>query len=317
MSSASLRTLLCAAACAALSAPAWAGADLPAAQGSITFSGFENPDGSPNHGCDRVTAGAGAAPCTGTVPFTDANGELQVLAHHSGQGSITGGTAPSVQSKLAADGGNDLFGLGVPKETTQLTYFVTVEPLTALGPAGLLIPLTFDDAGFISGSVDAKGELTAQASTQVTLSSGRLIVDGQFGSFFDQAHDTVDASSLDEGYSNAHQVVFDFRNNLVTVAQVSLKASCGLSSSGLATGNCLAFADPFVGFDQGAFDTLIGPNTFDLSDAFRIVTSSGLDPEGVPEPASWALMIAGIGLTGAMLRGRRQDSTIEVTRTGS
>jgi PEP-CTERM motif len=39
-------------------------------------------------------------------------------------------------------------------------------------------------------------------------------------------------------------------------------------------------------------------------------------PGGVPEPASWALMLGGFGLTGAALRrgnGRRRQQTVSVT----
>ena len=42
------------------------------------------------------------------------------------------------------------------------------------------------------------------------------------------------------------------------------------------------------------------------------VTTSGVHTAPVPEPATWALMIMGFGLTGAMLRRRR--ATLAVAR---
>ena len=51
----------------------------------------------------------------------------------------------------------------------------------------------------------------------------------------------------------------------------------------------------------------ISPTFLDQNPGFSLVTNDGLVPPtpGVPEPASWALMIAGFGLAGSMLRRRR------------
>lgn len=43
----------------------------------------------------------------------------------------------------------------------------------------------------------------------------------------------------------------------------------------------------------------------DLTDQYFGNIVSGVAPDAVPEPASWALLIAGFGLTGAVLRRRR------------
>jgi len=73
-------------------------------------------------------------------------------------------------------------------------------------------------------------------------------------------------------------------------------------------------------FGQGTMDALFehsldfvqGQDVFTLPDGFTaedpdgfIVDNRFTPPGGVPEPASWALMIAGFGLAGAMLRRRR------------
>jgi hypothetical protein len=58
--------------------------------------------------------------------------------------------------------------------------------------------------------------------------------------------------------------------------------------------NIIGFANP-----QGGFIT---PDNNPLP---PVPPGGGGDPPAVPEPASWALFIAGFGLTGAMLRRRR------------
>ncbi|WP_439547012.1 PEPxxWA-CTERM sorting domain-containing protein [Sandarakinorhabdus sp.] len=80
-------------------------------------------------------------------------------------------------------------------------------------------------------------------------------------------------------------------------------------------GNCLS---PIFGRSPGPFDgfmfTGISGNTFVTLDGSytvdRISLSSqvqtGFEPGAVPEPASWAMMIAGFGLVGAMQRRRQR-----------
>lgn len=58
-------------------------------------------------------------------------------------------------------------------------------------------------------------------------------------------------------------------------------------------------------FDEGAFRT-VGVHQQIRSDYISVLTVSGApDAGGVPEPSTWALMIAGFGLAGTGLRRRR------------
>lgn len=60
----------------------------------------------------------------------------------------------------------------------------------------------------------------------------------------------------------------------------------------------------FSGVDYVVFDGIGSLGGFELD---NIVLNEAV-PGGVPEPAAWALMIAGFGLAGASLRNRRQKS---------
>ena len=67
------------------------------------------------------------------------------------------------------------------------------------------------------------------------------------------------------------------------------------------------FGADFVGFTD--FGKSISQVTFDASHdtmAMDDITFSLASVSGVPEPAAWATMIAGFGLVGATLRGRRR-----------
>jgi hypothetical protein len=90
--------------------------------------------------------------------------------------------------------------------------------------------------------------------------------------------------------------------------------------------------------NNGLIATRIGDRSFDLTVPLSILTSTGLAPEqfgfniwsrgagngladfapenrmlsAVPEPAAWAMMIMGFGLTGAVARRRRMRERLSV-----
>ncbi len=65
--------------------------------------------------------------------------------------------------------------------------------------------------------------------------------------------------------------------------------------------NCFAQVDPFISFDQAAFDALMGENTFRLDEYYSFVYSENLP---IPEPGPYAMMLAGLGLVGFAARRR-------------
>ena len=70
----------------------------------------------------------------------------------------------------------------------------------------------------------------------------------------------------------------------------------------------------------GSGDFLGATGFIDTVGTLKFVTGSGvytgkslygrLDAPGIPEPASWSLMIGGFGLAGASLRARRRRTAV-------
>ena len=89
--------------------------------------------------------------------------------------------------------------------------------------------------------------------------------------------------------------------------EVLVSAWCHVStwSGGAGSGNCVAAADPIFSFDQPAFDTLMGANSFALDQYYRIDLSPGVT--AVPEPATaWMALAGGLAL---VWRRRRAGNT--------
>lgn len=94
------------------------------------------------------------------------------------------------------------------------------------------------------------------------------------------------------GSSYAHGSPLDFISSI----SLSASANAGPVNLGYYIGTAHAFIDPVISFANG-----IDPSQFSLS------VGSAPNPvvAGVPEPANWAMLIAGFGLTGAVARRRR------------
>jgi hypothetical protein len=85
-----------------------------------------------------------------------------------------------------------------------------------------------------------------------------------------------------------------------SIGKVTLPSNSGASDSDLlTTGSSLFLGSYIVAFINDGGRKL-GTN----SNSGAIFETPGVVTHGVPEPATWAMMLAGFGLTGAMLRRR-------------
>jgi hypothetical protein len=205
--------------------------------------------------------------------------------------------APSVASaatvELLTNGGFDDIGAGVPEGWGGLTYY-------AGGPVSL--------PGWTvgSGSVD----LTDTSSVWGPAGSGQysLDINGWNAGLLSQSFKTV--------LGRVYTVSFNYSRNPAnapyTATATVTAGGQGLDVTALGDGGFGGMSSMLWQTGQFSFQGTGGTQTIALAATipgnagvfFDNVSVSG----AVPEPASWALMIGGFGLTGAALRRRRASS---------
>lgn len=293
---------------ALLAGPVAAG-PIPLPSGGATFTGFQVVSGpgsgvSIDAGCTKVFNPIGSSSCNGQVFY--ANGPLgpglHVTGSADGAGTVSGGSAgnaPVVTSHLVVSGGDDTSGAKGNRVNTVASYFVSMVQIATPPTPTTTVPLSFTDAGSVTGFTTSNERVGGEASTGLHSFSGTLRVDGGSSSaFFDGVVAFSFDGSMSKSYGKTHSVDFVLASD--PVAEIDLLTECTFNSQdvGFGSGLCNATADPVVGFDQAAFDALMGVNTFHLEDFFRIDISPGFGAEppspSVPEPGMLALVVTGL-----------------------
>ena len=103
-----------------------------------------------------------------------------------------------------------------------------------------------------------------------------------------------------------HENSFTLSGGVVTAASFSLDGATGDNDQLFLNSACdCAFSTGHTNFlDIGSDDGSFVWNVGDLHAADGLLIPGGVSP-GVPEPATWSLLIGGFGLAGAALRRRR------------
>jgi hypothetical protein len=187
----------------------------------------------------------------------------------------------------------------------SLLFATAALAATSANAANTVATLSFTGATLVDGGT-MSGKLTytfdAATSSLISLQSARVTTNG--GGAFPAVSwiynvpgqtDNVDDINLQDGVSNSHQ--FGLRQfNGVFGRQLYLPFS------GIGTSATLIIENSSFGSNLFCMGVSDCTDTKLLSTG----TSTGVLGTGaVPEPASWAMLIAGFGLTGAAARRRR------------
>ena len=185
------------------------------------------------------------------------------------------------------------------------------------------------EAGYTGFGSDYAPVVPTTGQAQYSLTTSPCLVHGSFACFGDHTSGTGNMMVVNGSDSTADRVWFQngigitanttyfFSTWIHTVYDQSpaqLKFSININSIGTTfTAGTIAdgWQQFFASWNSGAATTadiaLVNQNTAFSGNDFALddISLSTAPPGGVPEPATWAMMIAGFGLAGATLRRRR------------
>ena len=276
-------------------------------------------------GTHTELAGFGGIPDGPALPFggviADASGTLYGTTFGGGSDGVgtvfslaTDGTVTTLANFDSGVNGGNPFAISLLRDASGTLFGSTS---TVPGSVGTLFKLTTDGTLTTLRTGGVSGTLIADASG--TIYGAGANANG-FGEVFSIASDGTVNTLATLGDSISGGLIMDKSGTLFGVTPGNT-GGFGTVFSLTKTGTLTTLATfdgsngtvPYGSLIADALGTLYGVASFgggpdDAGTVFSI-TGSGFDVGGtgaVPEPASWAMLIAGFGLTGAAMRRRRR-----------
>ncbi len=232
-----------------------------------------------------ATGGSAPADYTGSATLASINTDVALgtsagaaFSQHLGTGLLTSSASGSAGTP-SATATSTVNNLG-----TGLTSQVAFLPGVTIAGLGATTLTSTSSVGLAGGNLFANGSSSIEGLTLAGTALGGLVIDGSL-------------------YGNAapNTVILDLLGFKI-IANEQLFGGDGVTSKSITT-NALDLK--FTNFLLGT-NLLNGSIVIAHSDAAISGFTSGV----VPEPQSWAMLIAGFGLTGAVVRRRRSSRSV-------
>lgn len=305
---------------------------LAAASPSVA-SQLGGPGGGEGGGCEGQEGGCGGPhdppprPHTPAAIRSDGNSTIHAGSAYS---VVHTGDNGAVSVNRSGDGGTVVMSTSLSPLASVTSHAIQTNPdyfsrgdlaltysvIITAGSQGAADGLSaWLGAGHEIGSVHGTYDISylGQGDAVATLHTG-FNVPGATGHAFDAQCST---STLDPCGTGAFNVSMDFVSAAATYSNgspfdfyssVFMAAGARAGASGLSNrvGEAQAYIDPFISLNFGGSGLNASNYTLTLGDgSVANASADGFTGGGVPEPATWGLMIVGFGLAGATLRRRR------------
>lgn len=190
----------------------------------------------------------------------------------------------------------------------SVQFHFQIQPIdTVPGSAPGLLPVTFSAYG--EGFSERVGYGLSRSTGAAQIFGSPLSFADGYVSFQTEVVDEIAYDPVDTEYQGGG---FDIAKQLslypLYTYGVIVSAACSMwagpvGQDAAASAKCGAVVDPSLSFDQAAFDTQMGSNTFQLNDYYRFVLSENVAL--VPEPPTAWLLLSSLSLL--WLVGRRRS----------
>lgn len=244
---------------------------------------------------------------SGQQPFEQTTACNLATPTGSAQGYASAGFGPGFpQVGISTTSGEIATYNGIAEAdfSASVQYSFEIQPISTVpGTVPSLLPVIFSARG--EGYSQRVGYGISQSVGVAQLYGAPLNFDDAYFRFDtyvvdETAYDPIDEEHQGNGFDGTKFLNL-YPNYIYGVV---LSAACSMwagpaGQDAAASVRCSARVDPFLGFDQAAFDAIMGANTYALADYYRFVVSENVVP--IP-PAVW---LFGSGLLGLIAVARR------------